>query len=629
MYTYLNFKNPTYRPIGALVVILGTLNANHPGGWHHGINNVINVFISLGLTMLTYTLAASLRRNSIKRALYQLTYLLAESYVQARGKASPSATSNTTSQYAALALKLNVMVNKMWYIFRSEQVLQSHSRNILHHVRTLMIDHSFLRHLPQHLDTLQTISPSTDKLLADISQRLLAAATGLLSPNDYSPIKNKELYQQWQKEYKAYQPDNSPEQQNTRMLLFALECILHDLEDYEDAIVHFSNTTTSADGSEPPPSPTSGHWKQLFMQHFIPRQKPSLIDSFSHARETAEQQHTIQTEYSKSAFRIALAAAASVFIWKGAHMPHGYWIFMTVIIIYCGVNQGNFLQRSSGRLIGTFAGILLTFLFVHDFLIFNLTWAYTLPLVFFFTIYLYLLTGNYGIMSLFITLFTGIMLSTLAGARPDFFLYGTLYYRLLCTMIAAVLVLLAELTIFPHILRSATTLQRTWHVLIQDLSDSLQTIVLRYTRQTPFSTDEWHNLTGIIEKYASTGKLHHLMQYEVSIPDKYESLYKEGKTHIDLLLSAFSNMTAIATHEKPHALNNEAVSQITQMGNTLSVSLKELEQQNISTDTSNLSEKIRAHMTRDLEPLLFVQALTYLAQQIEELQHVTMKRRTA
>jgi uncharacterized membrane protein YccC len=667
LYTYVNFRSEKYRPIGSLIMILGTLTANSPGGWQHGVNHVINVFISFGIALLSIVLFAGLLRACLKRMLHGMTQQACLAYARV-GVRLPSVNANDDEEsaferFAVLALKLNVLVNKTWYLLKADQVFQVRAGDVLHRLRILMTDHSMLRHLEEQRERLQEKIPSTAALLEDVALRMQAASDGLAAPLHYSPVRRIELYQQWQKEKDAFKPDDS--EQQCRLLLFALETILEDLRAYEDSVLSFyepigdvaliavgtmscENTAEAggrchAEDAVNPVSAGPGRSEECRTRHSggdtakdgtgtapsskdVGNQKiqavTRVIDSFERPR-TAEQQREVQRAYSQTAFRVAVVAAFSVFLWKATHLPHGYWVLMTIGVIYCGVNQGAILQRAGYRLLGTFAGIVLAFFFVRNFLLFNFTWAYALPVVFFLMIYLYLITGNYAIMTLFITVFTGLLLSVLSGARPDFFLCGTLFNRFVCTTVAAVIVLVAELTIFPQAMRSVQALKRTWHSLIQELSDCLHVLVQHYVEQKPFTPAEWRSLNGIVEKYASTGKLHQLMRYELGVPGRYERLFKEHQQQLNQLLAGYNGLIAMVCHEKPGVLSDDEVARILQMADTISGAIQDLEHLDSENPsgplTPSVEEEVNACITPAMRRLLFVELLEYMAGYLDNL----------
>lgn len=140
-----------------------------------------------------------------------------------------------------------------------------------------------------------------------------------------------------------------------------------------------------------------------------------------------------------------LIGVAVNFIFK---IPHGYWIPMTVAVMFSMTGQGVVVQRSTDRIYGTILGLLLSFFYLSIFAYSDYRWTYILPLIFFLSYYAYYITNNYAIMALIITMYMPILLAmTSEDSMP---LFPTIMARLCNTGIGIIIALLCECTIYKY-----------------------------------------------------------------------------------------------------------------------------------------------------------------------------------
>lgn len=91
-------------------------------------------------------------------------------------------------------------------------------------------------------------------------------------------------------------------------------------------------------------------------------------------------------------FRICILLTSSMFMWLYFDLDHGYWIPMTIIIIYMPFDPGAVSKRLFDRLLGTILGLLLGFL-VAQVCMFIPYFFILIPLVL--LIIMYTTTNNY------------------------------------------------------------------------------------------------------------------------------------------------------------------------------------------------------------------------------------------
>ena len=189
------------------------------------------------------------------------------------------------------------------------------------------------------------------------------------------------------------------------------------------------------------------------------------------------------------------------------------------------------------------------------------------------------MTGNYGIMVFFVSIYVGVLLSTLSGSREtaDFFLFGTLFNRFVCTLLAGLLVVVCQAVIFPNANRSADIMERTFRAFLEDLSYCVNVLINRYIRREELSDQEWVLINGIIEKYASTQQLQNWMSYEINLDQRYNMLYKSSRDEIEGLLASLRPLIALSLHPRVISLRPEDEDALRTAGKMLADALLEVE----------------------------------------------------
>lgn len=272
----------------------------------------------------------------------------------------------------------------------------------------------------------------------------------------------------------------------------------------------------------------------------------------------------------QEAFRIALGMTAATFFWKATHLPHGYWLVLTLSVLYIGVHQGHVLQRANHRVLGTALGFLLAYLFVSTLMVQSYRWGYSFPVLYVLMFYLYLVTGNYTLFVTMLTCYVGIYFAVIEGPHVNFFLFGTLFNRLICTLLGVVFVLVLEFTVFPRARRTAHLFERNLASLFHDFSESVPVLCEHYVHRTALTGHPWRLLSRIVEKYASAGSLSHLMGYELNLDRDYQAFSLRHMTQIDELVENLRRLICLARHPRPALLGPDARRKIHDAGAVLS-----------------------------------------------------------
>ena len=151
---------------------------------------------------------------------------------------------------------------------------------------------------------------------------------------------------------------------------------------------------------------------------------------------------------------------------------HGYWIPMTVAIMFVGPSQGSMVKRSSDRVFGTFLGLIFGFLYVNILMYSDYRWGYLLPFIWFLLFYVYGVTGNYCITVIIATMFLPIAFAIL---YPSPFSVGaTLIVRLAFTAIGVMIALLSEFIIYRKAALSSGKLRNGIHEYFRIVSEIIK-----------------------------------------------------------------------------------------------------------------------------------------------------------
>ena len=143
----------------------------------------------------------------------------------------------------------------------------------------------------------------------------------------------------------------------------------------------------------------------------------------------------------RHALRLAMLTMMAVAVYKWFHIPRGYWIAFTIIIVL-QPDYGSTRQKAGQRIAGTLAGCALGSLLIWVRLPFGLLMSLTAVTAFYFA---YFLKRRYGLAIFFVTL----MLVLIMDAVEPLSWYFTLA-RLLSTLAGGTMALLAALLLWPQ-----------------------------------------------------------------------------------------------------------------------------------------------------------------------------------
>lgn len=173
----------------------------------------------------------------------------------------------------------------------------------------------------------------------------------------------------------------------------------------------------------------------------------------------------------------------AVAVWLIFDIERGYWIAMTLMIIYMPFEPGLVNNRIKMRLIGTIIGLLFGFILV-EIIMAHVTWIVFLPLLVLFVLYFSMI--NYTYSAMFVTIAVMLLYSAMytKGMSPATFMLA----RLMDTFAACAICFVAEVFFRPR--------KMIAHAILKDLEDILEAYAKHFTLMyQSFSEQQFRNIS--------------------------------------------------------------------------------------------------------------------------------------
>jgi len=179
----------------------------------------------------------------------------------------------------------------------------------------------------------------------------------------------------------------------------------------------------------------------------------------------------------KEGIKAGSSLAIGLFISQFFQLPHGYWILVTITVIYlAGAFNGFKIDRINKRILGTLLGLTIGILLMLCWSYYDYKILYITPFLVFFGTYLYFLSNNYTYVATFISIILLLTISMLAPPNYDWNMYSTAYSRMVCTVIGVLIMLVTEFCFFYKETRAEANIYPILSVIINKfgtLSDEL------------------------------------------------------------------------------------------------------------------------------------------------------------
>ncbi len=243
---------------------------------------------------------------------------------------------------------------------------------------------------------------------------------------------------------------------------------------------------------------------------------------------------------------ISLALTVAVILYWVLGMKYGYWIVLTVSIIYAFPQQGIVIKRTFDRVLGTFIGLLLGFGFAAVFPNHSHILLFFLPLIWFGIFYINLLTSNYWLSSTLVTLF--IPLCFVVFFKIDVHLL--LIDRILCTALGAAIALVAQYAIFRKSTGTFKRFEDDVKVICSDIADVIDNIAKCFIGEKKMNRDLQKVLREIMTKIVSIENLYSYAKYEFGDKKKREEFYTNFFRNIFGTLHYLRKLIAISKNDQ-------------------------------------------------------------------------------
>lgn len=188
------------------------------------------------------------------------------------------------------------------------------------------------------------------------------------------------------------------------------------------------------------------------------------------------------------AVRISVMLTIAVAVWLIFDIERGYWIAMTLMIIYMPFEPGLVNNRIKMRLIGTIVGLLFGFILV-EIIMAHVTWIVFLPLLVLFVLYFSMI--NYTYSAMFVTIAVMLLYSVMytKGMSPATFMLA----RLMDTFAACAICFIAEVFFRPR--------KMIAHAILKDLEDILEAYAKHFSLM--YQSFAKHQFKNISIEYAT------------------------------------------------------------------------------------------------------------------------------
>ncbi|HJO94662.1 MAG TPA: FUSC family protein [Victivallales bacterium] len=226
----------------------------------------------------------------------------------------------------------------------------------------------------------------------------------------------------------------------------------------------------------------------------------------------------------QQAICISISITVALIIYFAFKIQDGYWIPMTVSIVFALPTQGDIERRGVDRILGTFFGLFLGFFYLNLFMYYDYCWVYFLPLVWFAFFYIQYTTNNYCMTVIVITMFIPIVFSVLA--IESFQLYSTLISRFFCTMIGCFIALIAERIIYRHAARQTVDFRYYFESIFINISYTLDSVCTLFLNNSIKRSDAIIDLRTTMDSFLSIEKIYYDIKDELDYDKSHEEFYK-------------------------------------------------------------------------------------------------------
>jgi hypothetical protein len=260
----------------------------------------------------------------------------------------------------------------------------------------------------------------------------------------------------------------------------------------------------------------------------------------------------------KEAIRIALAFSIGIFLQRLFHIQQGFWIMLTIAIIYlAGAAHGFIMARINSRILGSLTGLVFGTYILSLFSFNSHYFLYLSPLFFFLAFYVYFITDcNYFYLTLFLSIYLLMIVGITTPSNHTINLANLNISRIFCTVLGAIILVFVEVLVFPK----STKPKYTTTVLLKDILDNnvlaIESICSHFLDRKMVENEYLEKIYSISSDILDIEKLSIVAGYELNFIDKYEPVYKKIILYNDILLRTIKQLTYISNHYSENDIRN-------------------------------------------------------------------------
>ncbi|MCP4180166.1 MAG: hypothetical protein GY756_20570 [bacterium] len=211
------------------------------------------------------------------------------------------------------------------------------------------------------------------------------------------------------------------------------------------------------------------------------------------------------------------------FIYFSFRIVDGYWILLTIYVLYMGFTHGDIINRANHRIFGTFLGIAFGFFYIALLMDNSYLWIYLLPLIWFFLWYMNSISESYWIYACILTMFIPITFAVLEVEK--FGITTVLTTRITCTAIGIILVLVGEY-LFNRSYSVHGKIHNSIINIFEDTAYSIEHLTESFTNSIEVKIKDIPRMVRFVDKLNKLERLYITSKYEFTHKDETEIMYE-------------------------------------------------------------------------------------------------------
>ena len=234
-----------------------------------------------------------------------------------------------------------------------------------------------------------------------------------------------------------------------------------------------------------------------------------------------------------------------------------YWLITTVGLMFSVPARGMILRRFKHRIIGTFTGLMLSFLFINTFIYADYRWCYLVPVIYLIVNYLLIVTSIYAVAVFAISLLVPI-LQVILGTS-SFSLDTTLIKRLEFTIIGVLIALLCEYIIYKKATLSLRKYKFNIYSHFSAIGEIIESCSECFVRKKRMTNDLILKLQNSYNTKASIDSMYQYLKIEFEYEENRTELMEYTFNQFSKINESIRKLICIVNHE---SFNDTEISKI-------------------------------------------------------------------